>query len=193
LSPFTLTLLRHPDKGVDNLMEENTLTFTARDTNDPKKVATFTLQNGDVSVQLGNTMLEQVVTVNEKTQTEEDVDLVDWTKATAIGTVQKLLHTLPVNDFEADIDDKTFQTTAWVRTGGLRAVPMSMTWQEVDNPNAAHAFVEELDERKKNSLTAQTMPAILDYWASWIVAGISGLAVIILIMRLVKRIVNDDS
>jgi hypothetical protein len=173
-------------------MEENTLTFTARDADNPKNVATFTLQNGNVAVQLGNAMLEQVVDVNEKTQTEEDVDLVDWTKATAIGTVQKLLHTLPVNDFEADIDDKTLHTTAWVRTGGLRAVPVSMTWQEVDNPRAAHAFVEEVNERKKVSPKIHAMPSILDYWASWIVAGISGLVVMILIMRLVKRILSDD-
>jgi hypothetical protein len=174
-------------------MEENTLTFTARDIEEPEKMATFTLQNGNVSVQLGNALLEQVVKINEKTQAEEDVDLADWTKATAIGTVQKMLHTLPVNDLDADIEGKSLHTTAWVRAGGLRAVPMSMTWQEVDNPNAAHAFVEELNERKKASSEVSSMPAVFDYWASWIIAGISGLVVMMIMLRLVKRILTVDA
>jgi hypothetical protein len=175
-------------------MEENTLTFTARETENPEKVATFTLQNGDVAVQLGNAMLTQVVDTSEsKTeQSEEDVNLVDWTKAAAVGAAQKALHTMPIYDFDADLNDQKFHTTAWIRTGGLRAVPMSVTWDEVDNPEAARAFVKEVNERKKMAPQVNKMPSILDYWASWIVVSVSGLVFMVTMLRLLKRFQSDD-
>ena len=40
-------------------MKENTFTYTARSAQDPEKMAMFTLHNGSVSVQLGNTLVEQ--------------------------------------------------------------------------------------------------------------------------------------
>lgn len=175
-------------------MEGNTFTFTAREIENPDKIATFTLQNGDVSVQLGNAMLTQVVDTleSESEQSEEDANLVDLTKASALGTVQKVLHSIPVYDFDVDLEDQKLHTTAWIRTGGLRAVPMSVTWDEVDNPEAARAFVREVNERKKAAPQVNKMPSILDYWAGWLVVGVSGLVFLVTILRLLKRFQSDD-
>ena len=139
-------------------------------------------------------MLTQVVDTpeSEAEQSEDDVNLVDWTKAAAVGAAQKVLHTMPIYDFDAELDEQTLHTTAWIRTGGLRAVPMSVTWDEVDNPEAAHAFVKEVNKRKKLAPQANKMPAALDYWASWIAMSISGLVFMVTMYRLLKRFQSDD-
>ena len=168
-------------------MEENTLTFTARGIQDPDKMATFTLQNGSVSVQLGNTLLKEMVNVSETYQAEEDVNMADLTKATAVGAAQKMLRTLPLQDFDANIDGNTLHTTAWIRKGGLRAAPVSMTWQEVDNPDAARAFVQEVEDRKEQLPKVQALPSILDYWVSWLVLGVSGVVAFVIMLQLVKH------
>ena len=173
-------------------MEENTLTFTARDIQDPDKMATFTLQNGSVSVQLGNTLLKEMVNVSETYQAEEDVNIADLTKATAVGAAQKMLRTLPLQDFDADIDGNTLHATAWIRKGGLRAAPVSMTWQEVDNPDAARAFVQEVEDRKEQLPKVQALPSILDYWVSWLVLGVSGVVAFVIMLQLLKRFMKGE-
>lgn len=173
-------------------MEENTLTFTARGIEDPDKMATFTLQNGSVSVQLGNALLTEIVNISETYQAEEDVNIADWTKATAVGAAQKMLRTLPLQDFDADMDGNTLHATAWIRKGGLRIAPVPMTWQKVDNPEAARAFVKEVDDRRNHLPDVQALPSILDYWASWLVIGVSGVVAFMIMLQLLTRFLKED-
>ena len=173
-------------------MAENTFTFTARGMQDPDKMATFTLQNGSVSVQLGNALLSEMVDVTETYQAEKTVDMADLTKATVVGATHKLLRTLPLQDFEADMDGQSLHTTTWVRKGGLRTIPVSMTWQEVDNPEAARAFVQEVGERKEQLPNVQQLPSILDYWVSWLALGLSGLVLFSVFMRILKRFLSQS-
>ncbi len=164
-------------------MKENSFTYTARSNENPEKTATFTLQNGSVSVQLGNAILEQLEGAADAHDPEEGINMVDWAKPMAAGAVQKMLRPLPVNDFDAAVDGNEFHATAWVRTGGLRLAPLTITWNDVDNPEAAQAFVKELNDRQKTAVSTHKLPSIFDYWATWIIASLSGLIFIAVMLR----------
>ena len=165
-------------------MKENTFTYTARSTTDPGKMAMFTLHNGSVSVDLGNTLIEQLGEAQDAVSNESpEKNLTAWIKPAATSAYQKLAKPITLADFDAEISGATLQTTAWLRTGGLRLAPLIMTWQEVDNPEGAQAFVAELENRKKTIQDEPTHPAPLDYWASWIVIGIMSIALPILFIK----------
>jgi hypothetical protein len=165
-------------------MKEDTFTFTARSVADPEKMAMFTLHNGSVSVDLGNTLVEQVGAAYEATGDEEsEKGFATWIKPAATGAIQKLVKPIPLTDFDAEMSGESLQATAWIRAGGLRLAPVMMTWQEVDNPDGAQAFVTELQNRKESIQDELARPAPLDYWASWIVIGIMAIALPILFLK----------
>lgn len=165
-------------------MKENTFTYTARSGADPNKMAMFTLHNGSVSVELGNVIMEQVGEAYDTFRDEgSDMDLLTWIKPASTGTLQKLIKPIPLADFDAEINGDALQATAWIRAGGLRLVPVMMTWQEVDNPAGAQAFVTELQNRKETIQDDRTRPAALDYWASWFVIGLMSIALPIIFIR----------
>jgi hypothetical protein len=170
-------------------MKENTFTYTARSATDPDKMAMFTLHNGSVSVELGNAIMEQVGEAYETFSDEaSDKGLATWIKPAATGAFQKLIKPIPLADFNAEFSgDNTLQTTAWIRAGGLRLAPVMMTWEEVDNPEGAHAFVSELEHRKETNQDDHTLPDPLDYWASWIVIGLATIALPIIFLRLWQK------
>ncbi|MFO7684328.1 MAG: hypothetical protein R6X34_30220 [Chloroflexota bacterium] len=167
-------------------MEKNTYTYTARSMQEPHKTATFTLQNGSVSVQLDNAMLAEMVNADETAQTTGG-NVADVAKATAVEITQKMLRSLPIHDFEADLKGSDLHTTIWVRPGGLRAAPVSITWNEVVNPQAARTFVKEVGKRKKTAPKISSMPSILDYWFTWVLAGVIGVVLVVVLTRLLKR------
>lgn len=165
-------------------MKENTFTYTARSANDPNKMAMFTLYNGSVSVELGNVIMEQVGEAYDTFRDEEsNNDLKSWIKPAATGSIQKLIKPIPLADFDAEISGDALQTTAWIRAGGLRLAPVMMTWQEVDNPGGAQAFVTELQKRKETIQDERTRPAPLDYWVSWIAIGLMTVLLPVIFIR----------
>lgn len=168
-------------------MKENTFTYTARSTQNPEKMAMFTLHNGSVSVQLGNALMEQAEEAYESFRDEDDTPLTTWIKPLATGSLQRFLEPIPLEDFDADLKDKALQTTAWIRAGGLRLMPVMMTWQDVDNPDGANAFVNELQERKDAIASTGTLPDLFDYWASWMVIGLMTIALPIMLMRQLNK------
>jgi hypothetical protein len=173
---------------VKNRMKENTFTYTARSAEDPNKMAMFTLHNGSVSVELGNAILEQVGEAYDTFSDEKsDKSLKSWIKPAATGSIQKLIKPIPLADFDAEMSGEALQTTAWIRAGGLRLAPVMMTWQEVDNPAGAQAFVTELKNRKEVIEDDRHRPAPLDYWASWIAIGLMSVALPVIILRQWRR------
>lgn len=165
-------------------MKEKTFTYTARSAADPEKMAMFTLHNGSVSVDLGNTLVEQIDDAYQATD-EEDAEksLATWLKPAATGAIQKLIKPVPLADFDAEMSGDALQATAWIRAGGLRLAPVMMTWQDVDNPDGAQAFVSELHDRKASTEDESTYPAPLDYWVSWILIGVMTIALPILFLK----------
>lgn len=165
-------------------MKQDTYTFTARSAVNPNKVATFTFHNGDVSVELGNAIVEQATEAYEAlTEDGPEKDLSAWIKPASTTAVQKLIEPISVADFDAETKDNALQATAWIRTGGLRLAPIMMTWHEVDNPEAAEAFVAELKNRKELLEDELTRPGLLDYWAGWIGIGLASVATPLILMK----------
>lgn len=169
-------------------MKENTFTFTARSGSNPDKSATFTLNNGSVSVELGNVLVEQISKAYDSFSDEEAVQRVgSWFKPAATGTLQKMIEPISLADFDAEMSGDALQTTAWIRAGGLRLAPVMMTWQDVDNPQGAQAFVDELQDRKEVMENVETIPDPFDYWISWFVLGLAAFALPIFLIRLVRK------
>jgi hypothetical protein len=165
-------------------MKENTFTYTARSAVDPEKMAMFTLHNGSVSVDLGNTLIQQADKAVEELRDETpDKNIVALAKPLATGSIQRLLKPIPLADFDAHMRDGILQTSAWIRAGGLRLAPVMMTWQEVDNPDGAHAFIGELRARKKGIDSEQTLPDPLDYWASWLAIALMTVVLPVFLVR----------
>jgi hypothetical protein len=172
-------------------MKDNTFTYTARSAQNPEKMAMFTLHNGSVSVQLGNVLMEQVEEAYESFQEEgeDEKRLTAWIKPFATGSLQRFLKPIPLEDFDADVKNDALQATAWIRAGGLRLAPVMMTWEDVDNPEGADAFVSELQERKESHAVADRnwLPDPFDYWASWIMMGLIAIVLPIVLLRQFKK------
>jgi len=168
-----------------------TYTYTARSAENPERVVTFTLRGSRMSVGVG-APLEQVERAIELGRgeggSEEDVEEGAeievqeaekpklWLRPVAVSLVERGTRPVHVDDVVASVVDDWLQVRAWVRTGGLRLLPITLIDGRVDNPVAAQDFVEEIEERKTSG--GFDPFGLLDYWATWVVAGIVALAML---------------
>jgi hypothetical protein len=53
----------------------------------------------------------------------------------------------------------------------LGLVPVTLLDGRVDNPDAAEAFVAEIDRRKDEITGAAGFLSFMDYWITWFAAG----------------------
>jgi hypothetical protein len=168
-------------------MNEDTFTFTARSARNPEQLATFTLSDGTVKVELGNAILEQVEGVFDAFHAEEANRFTAWIEPAATGALQRVMQPIPIDDFDASIQDDSMRVVGWMRAGGLRLAPIVAVWPEVDNPAGARAFVDELHKRKTEISADSKGPDPFDYWISWILAGVLAIALPITLWRLLKE------
>jgi hypothetical protein len=153
---------------------ENTYTYTARSIEDSEQVVTFTLQDHRMSVGLG-APLEQIETVLEQMDDGEETGQGSqpklWLRPLAVSLLQRGVGPFRVADVKAATEDDWLRIRAWYRAGGLALVPVTLVDGRVDNPQAAQAFVGELEERKSEVTGALGLLNLLDYWFTWILAG----------------------
>jgi len=168
-------------------MNENTFTYTARSANNPNQMATFTLQDDTVTVQLGNAMLEQVERVFDSIQGEEPNRFTNWIEPAATGALQRVMQPIPLADFDVNMSGDALHIVAWIRVAGLRLAPIVVTWKQVDNPAGAQAFVTETQRRKETLTEAGQMPDLTDYWATWILVGLLSVILPMLWWRLLQK------
>jgi hypothetical protein len=167
-----------------------TYTYTARNAENPERVVTFTLRGRRMSVGVGAPLeqVEQAIRlgrfeeeveepVEEGAEAEVRVRVAErpklWLRPLAVSLVERSTRPIHVDDVVANLADDWLQVRAWVRTGGLRLIPVTLINGPVDNPVAARDFVEEVHERK--TVTGLNVFGLLDYWATWIVAGVVAL------------------
>jgi hypothetical protein len=158
----------------------NTFTFTARNVEDLNQVITFTLQDQWMQVGSGpfqETLEAAIEKIGVDTGDEEPEGVESagklWIKPLAVSLFERGLGKFHVNDVVAKIEDDRIRVRAWYRTGRLALLPITLMNGRVDNPKAAHAFVEELDVRKAEAKGKFGFLGILDYWGTWIFMGIS--------------------
>jgi hypothetical protein len=158
---------------------QNTYTYTARSVENSEQVITFTLQNQHMSVGLGAPM-EQIEAVLDRIDGDEESAEGEagqetraklWLKPVAISLMERGIGPFRIADVRASVRDDWLHVSAWYRAGGLALAPVTLMSGRVDNPQAAHAFAEELDRRKSEEGKGFPLLNVLDYWLSWVVAG----------------------
>lgn len=149
--------------------EHKTYTYTARNINNPDKVVTFTLYDGHMRVNLTG-LLDQAstVAVAEEKSGELKKQALTQAKPAFLKIKEGVSGPIHVSDIKARIDDDQFQVTLWPRVAGLRLAPVQLDMGQVDNEDAAEAFVDELEERKETTESdARKFFGPLDYWIGW--------------------------
>lgn len=147
-----------------------TYTYTARNAYDPEKVVTFTLYDGHLRVNLTGLLedLGKITSADDKAD-EAKHQLQTQAKPTTLKVIEKLSGPIHVRDAYASLDeDEHLRLFAWKRVGGLRLAPLVVNAGKVDNPEAAEAFVEELEERSTFTEPIGRFFGPLDYWIGWI-------------------------
>ena len=153
---------------------ENTYTYTARSIENPEQVVTFTLQDHHMSVGVGapldqiETVLQQV-DAGEESGSESPANL--WLRPLAVSLLERGVGPFRVADVNASAAKDWLRVNAWYRAGGLALAPVTLVNGRVDNPQAAQAFVAELEERKSEGNRVLGLLNVLDYWFTWVLAG----------------------
>lgn len=156
-------------------MKTQTFTYTARSAVHPERVITFTLHDHSLSLDLG-APLEQIERAIQAQEGEEGQDEESrWLRPIALSMLQRGASPFALDDVEAEVDGGGLSVTAWIRAGGLRLAPLIMTWNQVDNPAGAEAFVRELDRRKQKAPEQSSLGGPFDYWFSWLLGGLIGI------------------
>jgi hypothetical protein len=146
---------------------ENTYTYTARSAVQPEKIVTFTLHEDELSISVG-APLEQVELAVAGITAEEGEEAPEaqlWLKPLALSLIERGTGPFNIEDVDAEVEEDRLKVNGWVRLGGLRGGSITLMDGQVDNPDAARAFVEEL-ARRKAELASPVLP--LDYWITWI-------------------------
>jgi len=158
----------------------DTYTFTARSTEDPQNVVTFTLEDHHLQIDLTG-LLEPLshITDPEKMQEQARKVIRAQLKPGVLKFVEGFTGPVPVSDVESSLHGQDFHLTAWQRMRGLRLVPVRFSMEQVDNPEAAEGFIEELTARKKEADQVSAFLGPLDYWLGWIGLGL----LIVLLVR----------
>jgi hypothetical protein len=154
-------------------MKEDTYTYTARSVEDPAQVVTFTLHDHSMSVDLG-TALEYVERALQPEQADNGATaaIEPLAKPMALSVWERVTRPFSVADVDASVVDNWLRVTSWVRALGLRLAPIPFVMEQVDNPDAAHAFVDELNERKQTARRPGTFRGPLDYWITWLLGSL---------------------
>jgi hypothetical protein len=165
-----------------------TYTYTARSADNPERVITFTLRDSRMSVGVGAPLeqIEQAVRLGRSEEGEEkveegaEVEVTEaerprlWLRPLAVSLIERGTRPVRVEDVVAELADDWLEVKAWIRTGGLRLVPITLIDGRIDNPVAAQDFVDEVEQRK--TAGGLNVLGLLDYWATWILAGLFALA-----------------
>lgn len=95
-----------------------------------------------------------------------------WIKPATVSLLERATQSFDVNDVRASAEHGGLRVTMWVRTKGLRLAPVVFAWRQVDNPQGAENFAEELNRRREVSDPPGRFRGLMDYWASWLLAGL---------------------
>jgi len=147
----------------------NTYTYTARSASYPDNVVTFTLENSHMRVNLTDVM-EQAGRIAEAQEKPQEIrrQLSTQVKPIMTKVVENISGPVHIADVNANLDDEQLKVILWQRVSGLRVAPVLFNMGQVDNPDAARSFVDELKQRKQEAAFAGRFPGLLDYWAGWL-------------------------
>lgn len=146
-----------------------TYTYTARNAENPEKVVTFTINDEKMQVNLTD-LVEKPTSVDRSAS--KPVQMLHQVKSKAkpvyMKVKERIFGPVHVSDVHADLNNDRFLVRMWPRVAGLRLAPVRINMGEVDNEDAAEAFVDELDYRKEITPAPRKLFGPLDYWIGWV-------------------------
>jgi len=165
-----------------------TYTYTARDAENPDNLVTITLYPDSVKINPTGLwdQLGKLSTTDEKAE-ELRRQLANHAGPTALKLIESISGPIHLRDFNVHLEGERLQINTWQRLNRLRLAPLNLTFQRVDNLDAAEAFIAEVQRRKQDMGSAQTLPGIFDYWAGWMVLAIGILTGVLIILILQRR------
>lgn len=145
-----------------------TYTYTARNAEDPDKVVTFTLDDEQLRVNLTD-LVEPSQTVDRSAPKPKQLlhQAKSKAKPVLLKLREKVFGPVHVSDVNVHLKDDRFLVRMWPRIAGLRLAPIRINMGQVDNEDAAEAFVDELGFRKETVPPARKLIGPLDYWFGW--------------------------
>lgn len=160
----------------------NTYTYIARSADDPRRAAILTLHGDRVSIEPATAPSYYQVGEGDRRRqgTLRRVRrMMPWMMPAGVSAMERVLHKdLRVSDVMARAKGGGLSVWAWVRPAGLRLAPVMMNWRRVDNPDAARAFVEEVNRRRHQIGARRGLPGPLDYWGTWLAGGLAAVSTV---------------
>jgi len=146
----------------------NTYTYTARNADQPDLVVTFTLEDEHLRLSLPEVLEQvgQIAHADEKVA-EAAQQLKVQVKPGALKVIQSFSGPVHLGDTAARLTGESLKVRLWQRVAGLRLAPLWLDLGQVDNPEAAEAFVAELARRKAAVSYPGRFFGPLDYWVGW--------------------------
>lgn len=162
-----------------------TYTYTARNLDNQDLVVTFTLENNHLNLGITE-LLEKFgkIAQSEERLAETKTQIKTQGQPGALKLAEHISGPIHISDVAAHLDGEKLKFIAWQRVAGLRLAPLRLNLGRVDNPDAAAAFVDELEDRQAAASYAGRFLGPLDYWAGW--AGVLS-ALVFLIWWPLKR------
>lgn len=155
-------------------MEKQTITFTARSSTNPERVATLTISGEELYLDLSGSIMEGIQK-GLAARDEEDGSwaggLVRFIRPLGAFLIQQGLNTFPIEDASGSVKGGAFTLMLWTRLAGLRLAPVFLRWGQVDNPEGAEAFCTELTNRKSGTLEQPVSKGAGSYWGTWVFGG----------------------
>jgi len=159
-------------------MAERTFSFIARSATDTERAAVFTLRGDRLSIAPAGALeyLERHLESDQEEGSDQGAAM-PWLKP-AVARLLQHLQPFDVRDVMAEASGEHLTVRTWVRGAGLRLAPLTFTWEDVDNPDAAAGFVRELERRRRARGERRRLPGPLDYWGFWgLLGALTGIAV----------------
>jgi hypothetical protein len=145
-----------------------TYTYTARNAEDPDKVVTFTIDDERLRVNLTDLMEPAKPLASSASRPKQVIHQVKTkTKPVLIKARERIFAPVHISDVNASLTEDELLVRMWPRVAGLRLAPVRINMGQVDNEDAAEAFVDELGYRKETVPAARKLFGPLDYWFGW--------------------------
>ncbi len=152
---------------------EDTYTYTARSLEHPQQVVTFTLHDKWLSVDIG-APVEQVENIVSAVQDDAELEEVSTgLKPLALSLMERGTKPCRLADVSVGLDEDRLFVGSWTRVSGLRLSTLTLMHERVDNPDAAQAFVDEVQRRQESLSASMGVLGIFDYWATWVAVSTS--------------------
>lgn len=153
-----------------------TYTYTARQATQPELPITFTLAQNYLLIEAGGL---------DQSTAAAAADLAALDRLDAGSKIFTILKSSPrpqldLVNVDAGVEKDCLRLMAWLRSAERRWLPLTLVLEHVDNPEAARAFVKELNRRKTALLQQERFAEWLNAKAKWFLAGsFATLAVVI--------------